>query len=95
MLTVGQMVFAESAPFRPEGEDDTAQMGAAMVVERLQSLGIWDAEVLDAKPNIQFSSVDGTRTHQLLSFGRKRPFKRLGIDYLDGKSVRVIVLKEE
>ena len=47
MATVGKMVFAESAPFRPEGEDDTAQMGAAMVVERLQSLGIWDAEVLE------------------------------------------------
>lgn len=77
--------------------DAYCRMANAPIVA-LQSLGIWDAEVLEGEATTRWVGWPiGDRKkmghEQVVSFGNKRPFKRFGIEA--GDRVRVIVLKEE
>ena len=83
MATVGEMVFAEAAPFRPQGDDDNARTGVLMMVERLKSLGIWDAEVVEGRAQ---------RTRATIEVPRNLLDK---MDIANGQSIRLIVLPKE
>jgi len=96
-MTVGELVMAELPDLLPRGQVVVGSQFAGA----LKDLGIWDAEVLEgtaAMRGVGWPYQIPLRPRkpgweQVISFGRKRPFRSLGVE--GGQKLRVILIPEK